>query len=413
MTAYSLARIVAQELASVGIGDERGIGAWGAPRRTTWSQTLPGFGIRHYAGRRRVYIVQSLMGGRTRTVTIGNAALFTDSEAVAVARRVLLRAQVGENPAETRKRTRAAPRFDDFLSLYWSKIAPSWKPSTRDRHEFCRRNHIDGAFPKRFIDEIEQADIARWFVGVSDRSGPGAGNRGFEIMRALFNKAEEWGMREENTNPCTGVRQNRRRKCERFLSHAELARLGGVLNAARETHPQHATAILTLLLTGCRLGEIVNLKWSEVKGPRLLLEDSKTGPRTVWLGAEVRALLDALPRHRSRPEVFWDDARDRPLSLTHHWQRWRFEAGLPGVRIHDLRHSFASHAAGMSETLPMIGKLLGHAKIASTARYAHLDDKDIFLAAGRIGDLISSACEAVSERTSPRACFSSRKMLSL
>ena len=391
MTAHSLARIVAQELASVGIGDERGIGAWGAPRRTTWSQTLPGFGVRHYAGQRRVYIVQSLMGGRTRTVTIGNAALFTDSEAVAVARRVLLRAQVGENPAETRKRTRAAPRFDDFLSLYWSKIAPSWKPSTRDRHEFCRRNHIDGAFPKMFIDEIERPDIVRWFVGVSDRSGPGAGNRAFEIVRALFNKAEDWGVREENTNPCTGVRQNRRRKCERFLSDAELARLGAVLNAARETHPQHATAILTLLLTGCRLGEIVNLRWSEVKGQRLLLEDSKTGPRTVWMGAEVRALLDALPRLGNRPEVFWDDVRDRPISLDYRWQQWRSEAGFPGVRIHDLRHSFASHAAGMSETLPMIGKLLGHAKIASTARYAHLDDGAVLAAAERIGSLIEQA----------------------
>ena len=103
---------------------------------------------------------------------------------------------------------------------------------------------------------------------------------------------------------------------------------------------------------------------------------------------EVRALLDALPRHRSRPQVFWDDARDRPLSLTHHWQRWRFEAGLPGVRIHDLRHSFASHAAGMSETLPMIGKLLGHAKVASTARYAHLDDGAVLDAGERVAALL-------------------------
>ena len=388
MTAHSLARIVAQELASVGIGEERGVGAWGAPRRTTWSPTLPGFGIRHYGGRRRVYIVQSLMGGRTRTVTIGNAALFTDAEAVAVARRILLRVQVGENPAETRKRKRGAPRFDEFLSLYWSKIAPSWKPSTRQTNELYRRRHIDGAFLKMFIDDIEQADIVRWFVGVSDRSGPGAGNRCFEIMRALFNKAEQWGVREENTNPCTGVRQNRRRKCERFLSHAELARLGAVLNAARETHPQHATAILTLLLTGCRLGEIVNLKWSEVKGQRLLLEDSKTGPRTVWMGAEVRALIDALPRHGNRPEVFWDDVRDRPLSLDYRWQQWRSEAGLSGVRIHDLRHSFASHAAGMAETLPMIGKLLGHAKIASTARYAHFDDGAVLGASDRVAALI-------------------------
>lgn len=231
MTAHSLTRIVAEELASVGIGTERGLGAWGAPRLTTWSQTLPGFGIRHYGQGRKVYIVQLYMGGRTRTVTIGNAALFTDAEAVAVARRILLRAQVGENPAAARQRTRSAPRFDDFLSLYWGKIAPTWKPSTRKNSGLYRRKHIDGAFPKMFIDEIDQADVLRWFVGVSDRSGPGAGNACLEIVRALFNKAEAWGVRTENTNPCTGIRMNRRRKCERFLSRAELARLGAVLNA--------------------------------------------------------------------------------------------------------------------------------------------------------------------------------------
>ena len=397
MTAHSLTRIVAEELASVGIGTERGLGAWGAPRLTSWSQTLPGFGIRHYGRGRKVYIVQLHMGGRTRTVTIGNAALFTDAEAVAVARRILLRAQVGENPAEARQRTRSAPRFHDFLSLYWSKIAPSWKPSTRKNSGLYRRKHIDGAFPKMFIDEIEQADVLRWFIGVSDRSGPGAGNACLEIVRALFNKAEAWGVRAENTNPCAGIRMNRRRKCERFLSRAELARLGVVLNAARKTHPQHATAILTLLLTGCRLSEILTLKWSEIKGRRLLLTDSKTGPRTVWMGAEVRALLDALPRHRDRAEVFWDETRNAPLSLAHFWNQWRDEAGLPGVRLHDLRHSFASHAARMSETLPMIGKLLGHAKIASTARYAHLDDGAVLEAAERVGKIVFTACVAANQ----------------
>lgn len=189
---------------------------------------------------------------------------------------------------------------------------------------------------------------------------------------------------------------NRRRKCERFLSRAELARLGAVLNAARDTQPQHATAILTLLLTGCRLGEIVNLKWNEVKGQRLLLTDSKTGPRTVWMGAEVRALLDALPRHRVRAEVFWDEVRDGPLSLSYFWQQSRDAAGLHGVRNHDLRHSFVSHAASLSETLPMIGKLLGHDKISSTARYAHLDDGAVLEAAERVGTIIQQKFDCAS-----------------
>ncbi len=125
-----------------------------------------------------------------------------------------------------------------------------------------------------------------------------------------------------------------------------------------------------------------------MKGRWLLLIASKTGACTAWMGAEVRTLLDALPRHRDRAEVFWDEARDGTLSLAHFWNQWRAEAGLPGVRLHDLRHSFASHAASMSETLPMIGKLLGHAKIASTARYSHLDDGAVLETAERVGALI-------------------------
>jgi site-specific recombinase XerC len=108
------------------------------------------------------------------------------------------------------------------------------------------------------------------------------------------------------------------------------------------------------------------------------------------LGAEVRALLDAAATSSDRAEVFWAETRKAPLSLAHYWNQWRDEAGLPGVRLHDLRHSFASHAASMSQTLSMIGKLLGYAKIASTARYAHLDAGAVFEAAERIGNLIKS-----------------------
>lgn len=392
MTAHSLARIVAEELATVGVHSTKGLGRGGKPRLSRWSATLPGFGVRYYGSGRKVYVVQTPMGGRTRTITIGNAKLFTDAEAIGVARRILLRAQVGDNPATVRKRKRSAPRFQDFLSLYWQKASQGWKPSTRATHDGYRRLHIDGAFPRKFIDEIEQADIAKWFASVSDRSGPGAGNRCFEIMRALMNKAEAWGVRNEGTNPCVGVRQNRRRKCERFLAPAELARLGAVLKRAGDADLDRATAILVLLLTGCRRNEILNLTWSEIKGRRLLLADSKTGPRTVWIGAEVRELLEALPRHRDRQEVFWDRDRNEPIaSVDHFWRQVREDAGLRGVRLHDLRHSFASHAAAMSETLPMISKLLGHAKIGSTARYAHLDDGSVLEAAEQVGRLIEQA----------------------
>jgi integrase len=371
MTAHSLARIVAEELATVGVISRIGLSKRGRPRRTIWSMTLPGFGVRHYLSGRRVYIVQCVMGARTRTVTIGNANLFTDTEATDVARRILLRAQTGENPAET------------------AKVAMRWKPSTLSTAICYRRLYLDTAFPNRFVDEITQTEVLKWFARVSRTGGPGAGNRSMEILRAMFNKAEAWGYREECSNPCQGIRPNRRRKLECFLSNDELARLGEALEELKRTHLPQATAILVLALTGCRRSEILHLTWGEVKGRRLLMHDSKTGPRTVWVGDEVMALLDALQRHPRHNRVFWSGDEDSLAgSVEHYFRKVRATVGLSHVRLHDLRHSFASHAAAMSETLPMIGKLLGHSTIGSTARYAHLDDRRVLDAVERIGELL-------------------------
>jgi len=389
MTAHSLARIVAEELATVGIASFNGIRRWGRPRQTIWSLTLPGFGIRHYASGRKVYIVQTKMAGRVRTITIGNADLLTNSEATDVAKRILLRAQTGDNPADTAKRIRSSPRFDVFLEEFWQKVAIQWKPSTLASHDISRRKYLDNAFPGRFVDEITQAEVLKWFKRVTDRGGPGAGNRCFELVRAMFNKAESWGYREECSNPCRGVRPNRKRKFQCFLSADELARFGAVLEELKRNFPMQATALLVITLTGCRKSEILGLTWGEVKGRRLLLHDSKTGPRTVWVGEEVRALLDALPRHMEHDQIFWHDKPSLfSSSVEFRFREARNAAGLPHVRLHDLRHSFASHAAAMSETLPMIGKLLGHARIGSTARYAHLDDGQVVAAAERVGELL-------------------------
>jgi integrase len=273
-------------------------------------------------------------------------------------------------------------------------MASKWKPRTQETHEGYRRLHLDEAFAGKFIDEIETGDVARWFASVGERSGPGAANRALEILKALMRKAEDWGYRAEGSNPCSGIRTNRRRRCERFLSEQELARLGAALKRAEASQPVHAAAVALILLTGCRKSEIINLRWSDVRGQRLLLEDSKTGPRTVWLGKAARKLLDRTPRKPGGDVVFPLDPLGRRHALDHFWRQLRAGAALPAVRLHDLRHSFASFAARQSETLPTIGKLLGHAKIASTARYAHLDDSSVSQAAERVGQLLRSAMHA-------------------
>lgn len=393
MTALALKQIVAEALAEVGANVVYMRLPKGKPRTTTWLGVEHGFGIRHYATGRKVYIVQTRMAGRLRTVTIGSAAVITRHQATIVARRVIAYAQVGLDPATERQRIRSAPRFDDFLTEYWERWSPHWKPSTYYTHEKYCQLYLKDAFPGIFIDALNEADVTRWFADLNNRIGPGGANRVMSILNNMLNKAESWGYRLENTNPCRSVRLNRKRKCERFLSLAELERLGEVLARMRagddKARSLAATAVALLLLTGCRVGEIIGLQWQDVRGNRLKLRDSKTGPRVVWLGDEARALIDELPRHKSIPSLFWSPRYRKPWrTIDHYWHEIRAKAGLRGVRLHDLRHTFASHAAMNKETLPMIGRLLGHANPQSTARYAHLDDEHVLDTAEQIGTVI-------------------------
>lgn len=393
MTALSIARIVADELAGVGHAAETG--RCGRARTTTFVAALPGFGVRTYSTGRRMWIVQRRIGGRMRTATIGNAEVISRATALDVARRVLLRCDVGENPVAERERTRAAPSFAAMLDQYWRAASPRWKPRTVETHNCYRRLHLDDAFAGKFVDQIEPRDVVAWFTKLTDGSGPGGANRCLAILTAVMRKAEDWGYRPEGSNPCAPIKRNRPRTYERHLTEAELARLGDALGKAAETHPAHAWAVTLLLLTGCRKSEILDLTWGDVRGNRLKLRDSKTGPRTVWIGPAARAIINGLPRSKSVDRVL-RGVRSARLVLDPFWLRLRAEVGLEDVRLHDLRHSFASFAARRSETLPMIGKLLGHAKIASTARYAHLDDGTVQQAAERVGELIAKATGTVA-----------------
>jgi integrase len=154
----------------------------------------------------------------------------------------------------------------------------------------------------------------------------------------------------------------------------------------------NATAIALLILTGCRVSELLGLQWGDVKGNRLLLRDSKTGPRTVWLGDEARELIQSLPRASNNPWLFWNWRFHKPVkSITHIWDHYRRELRFKDVRLHDLRHTFASHAVMGKENLQMIGRLLGHTSVKSTARYAHFDDAHLLEAAEIIGASIERA----------------------
>lgn len=393
MSEASLRTIIAEELADVGQHIRYKLPK-GQPRNTVWLDER-GLGVRRYATGRAVYIVQTRMGGRCRTITIAPTSVITEHRAVMIARRIMAHAEVGHDPADDRLRIRSAPMFQDFLNEYWQRTMPRWKKSSREMHASYRRLYLEGSFPGISIDEISEEHVMRWFAALNNSTGPGAANRVLAILNAMLNKGEEWGYRKDGTNPCRSVRRNKSRKVERFLSSAELRRLGEVLEQDQSVEGSLrstvAAAITLLLLTGCRASEVAGLQWPDVKGNRLKLRDSKTGPRTVWLGDDAQTVLDALPRSRNIPWVFWNPERRAPLlKLSNYWPSVRDRAGLSNVRLHDLRHTFASHAAMSKETLSMIGRLLGHRSLSSTARYAHLGDEHVSDAAQQIGATIES-----------------------
>ena len=393
MTALSLKKVVEEALAKVGADTSFVRIPRGKPRTTTWLSIEHGFGIRHYATGRNVYIVQTRMGGKLRTITLGPASVLTRYQATQVARMVLAHARMGEDPASERKRIRSAPRYTDFLDEFWDKWAMRWSAKTWDINGSYRRLYLQNAFEGLCIDELNEEHVTKWFAQANRQTGPGAANMTFALLRLMLNKAEDWGYRLENTNPCRAVRLNRNRACERFLTSAELERLGKVLAEARECdHAMRslaAKAATLFILTGCRRGEIMGLHWKDIRGHRIKLRHGKSGPRMVWLGDEARAIIDTIPRHDKIPWVFWNTPYNRPMrTIDTHWRKFRDEAGLRGLRVHDLRHTFASHAAMNKETLPMIGRLLGHANAGSTARYAHFDDGHVLDAAEQIGTAI-------------------------
>lgn len=377
MTSYDLKRILAEELARIVPGDA-------GKRRTNFDYVLSGFGERIHPSGRKSYVLQRTMGGKQRLITIGDAAILTERIAKDVARRLILRIELGQNPADKRKRGKKTPTYASFLRHYWEVAAPTWKPSTLEIHDIYRRTHLEHAFTGKFIDEISHADAVRWHATLTRSAGPGAANRAMEILKAMFGKAEAWGYLPEHSNPFCGVKRNKGRKIERFLSQAEMGRLGEALARHRADKPNEVAVISLLALTGCRRGEILNLIWGEVQGRKLKLTDSKTGPRVVWLGEEARAVIDCFPRGKKHELVFQFEML--PVSaIQGFWRMLRTEAGIEDVRLHDLRHNYASLAARSSETLPMIGSLLGHSGVETTARYAHFDDTGLLKATEMLG----------------------------
>ena len=357
-----------------------------------FDKALPGFGLRIHPSGRKVWIVQARIEGRSRRIVIARHGEIELAEARRRARDMLARIRAGDNPADDIQREKGIPTLREFADEYLRRCEPHWKPSGRRTMRIYLKARVLPAFGRMPLDRIGPEDVAAWFDAAS-RDKPGAANRALEILRAMMFRAEEWGLRERGSNPCLGIARNPRNNVARFLDADELARLGRALDTNEARWPEAVAAIRLLALTGCRRSEVLDLRWRNIGGDALNLEDAKTGPRAVPLGEAVRALIEALPGARD-PEAFlfprYAEGRGT-YSLTMCWQTVCADAGLGRLRLHDLRHTAASQAVMAGENLPVVGKLLGHRRHRTTASYAHLDDAHLVEAAEKVGSLIAAA----------------------
>ena len=355
-----------------------------------FDKTLPGFGLRIHPSGRKVWIVQARIEGRSRRIVIARHGEMTLAEARRRARDMLGRIRAGENPAEDIRREKETPSFRAFVEEYLRRCEPHWKPSGRKTVRIYLKARILPTFGKMPLDRIDAQDVAAWFDAAS-RDRPGAANRAFEILRAMMFRAEEWGLRERGANPCLGIRKNPRNNIARFLDTDELARLGRALDAHETRWPEAVAAIRLLALTGCRRSEVLDLRWRDIGAESINLPDGKTGPRTVPLGEAAQMHIDRLSGDR-KPDgfLFPRHAEGRGVyGLESCWRAVCADAKLGKLRLHDLRHTAASHAVMSGENLPLVGRLLGHRRHRTTAGYAHLADGHLVEAAEKVGCIIA------------------------
>ena len=332
---------------------------------------LKGYGVRVMPSGTKRYFVHSQYRGRRVWKIVGDAATLTEAEARARARSMLAALRAGGEP---NAEDPGATPFEAVAQEVFDRYGRRWKPGTLEVNRIYLRRQILPFFKGRAIGAITRQDVQSWFRSL--HATPAAANRSAPILSVILRQAETWGYRPENSNPCKGIRRYRQGRSQRFLSPEEYRRLGEALDRHGKDHPLHAAALRLLLLTGCRRSEVLTLEWSFYREGRLYLPDSKTGPRTVWLSRPARDILDRLPR--SGRTVFPVEGLRAPwLWLQSFWSEVRSEADLVDVRLHDLRHSYASTALMNGESVRTLGRLLGHEKASTTLKYAHLSDASV------------------------------------
>lgn len=355
---------------------------------TVRDTVLAGFTLRVRSSGVKSWVMRGRVGDPSAKTTLGSPPKMTADEA-----RTRAHAFRAGNVETAVAKQPTTPKFRAFASVYRQRAGSKWKPSTRRSFDSYLRSTLLPTFGTKRLEEITSVDVATWFHTYS-RTAPGGANRTLAILKGMLNAAVDWGILSgEGRHLHGGIKKNKRPPRGRLLNHDQIRLLGEALRESETRYPDDVDTIRLILLTGCRSGEIRGLRWSEVLNDRLELTDAKTGPRTVHLGSAARELLVARPKAEGSPYVFQSQhKRNCPrATLGATWPKIRALAGLPkDIRLHDLRHTFASHAVMGGESLLVTGGLLGHRQTASTARYAHLFDDFLLQTAGEVSKEIAT-----------------------
>lgn len=356
-----------------------------------WDQQLSGFGVRVSPKGQKSFLIQYRYQGRTQRMRLGRLGLITADEARRKARILLGEAEAGKNPALAAASKRKAPKLFEVADRFEKEhIQIRLKPRTQANYRSILKTYVLPVLGYKRITDITLADLNALHASLSNK--PSQANRAILVMSKLLNLSEQWGLRTIGSNPCRHIQLFKDKKRNRFLDKTELKHLWKTLDAAYEEGMVGLYALNAyklLILTGCRLGEIQTLKWSYIRGNRVEFPDSKTGYKRLPLNAAAMDILKQTPKQEGNPYVICGERKGAHIvNLQKSWRRIRKKAGLDDLRIHDLRHTFASQAVMNGTPLALVSKLLGHKKITTTMRYAHLADSELLEASEGIGDLL-------------------------
>ena len=362
-----------------------------------WDSQVKGFGVRIRQSGRRTYVVQYRdQDGRTRRLVIGqHGSPWTADEAREDAKTKLLAAAKGQDPAHERDMRRNAPTVAEAARRHQADHAEvKKKPRSIAEDKRIIETKIIPHLGTLKLRSLTRRDVLDWQTKLGN--GKVQTNRALAVLSKLCRLAETWELRPAGSNPCHGVPRAREAKRARLLSAADLARLGNALTTHEKTYPAAVLLFRLLILTGCRLREVMTANWSaiDLHSKVLHLADSKTGPRDVSLNAPAVALLAAVPEADRKGPLIPGEGRAPLVNPYKPWAAVCKAAKLEDLRIHDLRHAFASSGAAAGDGLPIIAALLGQAQLSTTERYSHTPADPVRAAGERIGERLWAALNA-------------------